>query len=71
MHVYVPDADATFAQAVAAGCEVTMPLADQFWGDRFGSLRDPFGFLWNIATVKETPTFEETMERQNVLFPGP
>jgi uncharacterized glyoxalase superfamily protein PhnB len=35
---------------VAAGCQVEMPLADQFWGDRYGHLRDPFGFMWALAT---------------------
>src|SRR5207253_11506826 len=39
-HLYVPDADPVFAQAVAAGCHVTMPLADQFWGDRYGLVKE-------------------------------
>ncbi|MGD0788314.1 MAG: VOC family protein [Terracidiphilus sp.] len=47
-HLFVGDADAVWAQAVAAGAEVTMPLADQFWGERFGQLRDPFGHKWAI-----------------------
>jgi len=50
VHLYVPDADATMAAAVAAGAEVTMPLADMFWGDRYGQIRDPFGHRWSIAT---------------------
>jgi PhnB protein len=70
INLYVPDADATFAQAVAAGCQVTMPLADQFWGDRYGHVRDPFGFGWAIATRKENPTPEEMQERQSKLFGG-
>ena len=45
----VTDADAVFAQAVAAGAEVRQPLADMFWGDRHGQLDDPFGHRWNIA----------------------
>jgi PhnB protein len=45
----VPDADAVFAQAVAAGAEVRQPLADMFWGDRHGQLDDPFGHRWNVA----------------------
>lgn len=59
LHLYIPDADATFAQAKAAGCEVTMPLADQFWGDRYGQVKDPFGFRWAIATRKEELMPEE------------
>ena len=70
MHLYVPDADATFNQAVAAGAEITMPIADQFWGDRYGQVRDPFGFNWAIGTRKEEPTPEELKERQAKLFGG-
>lgn len=50
LHIYVEDADAMFAQAVAAGAAVKMPLADMFWGDRYGVLIDPFGHQWSIAT---------------------
>ncbi|GBL44534.1 glyoxalase family protein [Sulfuriferula multivorans] len=50
LHLYVEDANATFAQAVAAGATVKMPLADMFWGDRYGVLIDPFGHQWSIAT---------------------
>ena len=67
---YVPDADATWAQAVAAGCEVVMPLADQFWGDRYGHLRDPFGFVWAIATHLEDLTPEQMRERAKAAFGG-
>ena len=70
MHLYVPDADAAFAQAVSAGCAVVMPLADQFWGDRYGLLKDPFGFNWGISTHMEDPTPEEMKERQAKLFAG-
>ena len=70
LHLYVPDADATWNQAVAAGCEVLMPIADQFWGDRYGHVRDPFGFLWSIATRKEDLTPEELRERQVKAFRG-
>lgn len=45
----VPDADATFAQAIAAGASVRQPLADMFWGDRHGQLDDPFGHRWNVS----------------------
>ena len=67
-HLYVPDADKTFAQAVAAGCQATMPLADQFWGDRYGHVKDPFGFTWGIATHKEDLTPEEMKKRQEAMF---
>ena len=70
LHLYVPDADAVFAQAVAAGCTVTMPVADQFWGDRYGLVKDPFGFAWGIATHIEDPTPEEIREREAKLFGG-
>jgi PhnB protein len=45
----VADADAVFAQAIAAGAEVRQPLGDMFWGDRHGQLDDPFGHRWNVA----------------------
>jgi len=70
LHLYVPDADAAFAQATSAGCQVTMPLADQFWGDRYGQLKDPFGFTWSIATHVEDLTPAEMQERQAKMFGG-
>jgi PhnB protein len=68
LHLYVPDADSAFEKAVAAGCLVTFPLADQFWGDRYGHVKDPFGFTWAIATTKEILTPEEVKERQEKTF---
>lgn len=50
IHLYVPDVDATVAKAVAAGAKVTMPVADMFWGDRYGQLEDPYGHRWSVAT---------------------
>jgi uncharacterized glyoxalase superfamily protein PhnB len=70
MHLYVPDADAVWNQAVAAGCTITMPIADQFWGDRYGHLLDPFGVNWAIGSHKEDLTPEEIMERQKKAFAG-
>ena len=67
-HMYVPDVDAVWQKAVAAGCTVAMPLADQFWGDRYGHLRDPFGFTWALATRKEDLTLEEREERHRKAF---
>jgi uncharacterized glyoxalase superfamily protein PhnB len=54
LHLQVPDCEEVFARAVEAGCTVTMPLADMFWGDRYGMVTDPYGHNWSIATtVKE------------------
>jgi PhnB protein len=50
IHLFVPDADAAYARAVAAGATPVMPVQDMFWGDRFGLLADPFGHMWSIAT---------------------
>jgi len=61
--LYVDDVDATFEQATDAGATVTMPLEDMFWGDRFGSVTDPFGHVWSLATHKEDLTEEEMAER--------
>ena len=61
--LYVEDVDAVVKQAVDAGATVTMEVADQFWGDRFGSITDPFGHSWSIATHVEDLTPEEITER--------
>ncbi len=60
---YVPDVDARFERAVAAGAKVLRPLKDQFYGDRSGTLEDPFGHVWTIATHKEDLTTEEMARR--------
>jgi uncharacterized glyoxalase superfamily protein PhnB len=70
LHLYVPNVDTTWVQAVTAGCEIVMPIADQFWGDRYGHLRDPFGVTWAVATRKEELTPEEMQERGRKLFGG-
>lgn len=51
LHLQVDDVDAWFERATAAGCEVLLPVQLMFWGDRYGQLRDPYGFLWSIATT--------------------
>ena len=61
--MYVEDVDAVFQRAVDKGAKVTMELADQFWGDRFGSLTDPFGHSWAMATHVEDVPPEEMAER--------
>jgi PhnB protein len=61
--MYVDDADAVFEQAQTAGATVSMPLEDMFWGDRFGSLTDPFGHVWSVATHIEDVPEAEMAER--------
>jgi len=46
---YVPDVDAVWKQAIAAGCKEKFPLQDQFWGDRYGQVTDPFGVRWALS----------------------
>ncbi|WP_372528553.1 VOC family protein [Piscinibacter sp.] len=59
IHLYVEDVDAVVAQAVAAGAKVTMPVADMFWGDRYGQLEDPFGHRWSVGTHTRDVSPEE------------
>jgi len=66
--LYVENADAVFNQAVSAGARVAMPLADQFWGDRYGKLVDPFGHEWAVATHLEDLTPAEMKKRQEVAM---
>ena len=66
--MYVKDVDATFEQAQQAGAEVVSELEDMFWGDRFGSLSDPFGHHWSIATHKEDLSEEEMAERSKAAM---
>ncbi len=69
-YIYVPNADAAFKQAIAAGATETMPVADMFWGDRCGSLKDPFGYSWMIATHNRDLTEEEIREGAQSFFAG-
>ena len=62
IHLQVADVDAVFAQAVAAGATVTMPVADMFWGDRYGQLKDPFGHHWSVATHQRDLTPQQIQE---------
>ncbi len=59
LHLYVRDVDASFKRAVDAGAKATMPVADMFWGDRFGKLTDPYGHEWSLATHIRDMTPEE------------
>ena len=55
LHLAVFDADPFWSRATGAGAEVLMPLADQFWGDRYGQLRDPYGHVWSIGAPSREP----------------
>jgi len=63
LHLQVDDADAWWKRATAAGCEVMQPLADQFWGDRWGLLKDRYGNRWGIATHTEDVSDDEMKRR--------
>jgi uncharacterized glyoxalase superfamily protein PhnB len=68
LHVYLPDVDAAFQQAIDAGCTSVYPIMDTFWGDRYGKLSDPFGFEWGLATHTEDVPEEEMAERAQQWF---
>jgi uncharacterized glyoxalase superfamily protein PhnB len=68
LHLSVEDADQQFQQALSAGAEVVMPLADQFWGDRYGIVKDPSGHHWSIAHHVEDLTPEQMRERMAKAF---
>jgi PhnB protein len=63
LFLFVEDVDAAVERAVDAGATVTMPVEDQFWGDRYGKVADPFGHEWQLATHKEDLTPEEIERR--------
>jgi PhnB protein len=66
--LYVKDVDRVFKQAVSAGAKVTMPLADMFWGDRYGQVTDPFGHSWALATHKEDVPPDELRKRHETAM---
>jgi PhnB protein len=70
LFVYCEDVDATFARAIAAGAEATRPVEDQFYGDRMGGIRDPFGFSWYLATHVEDVPPEEMKRRMEKMGGG-
>jgi PhnB protein len=70
MHVYVEDVDAVAAKAIAAGATVKRPVADQFYGDRLGTLEDPFGHTWHISTHIEDVSMEELSRRAQQAMKG-
>ena len=66
--LYVEDVDAAFPKAVAAGATVQMPVQDMFWGDRAGSVKDPFGYSWMLATHKQDLTPEQIAKNAEAFF---
>jgi PhnB protein len=68
LNIYVPNVDDVYKQALAAGGKESMPVADQFWGDRYGSFVDPFGYSWGVATHKEDVSPQEMGERAKAFF---
>jgi len=62
IHLFVEDVDAFVARAVGAGANVTMPIADMFWGDRYGAIEDPFGHRWSVATHQRDLSTEEIQQ---------
>ena len=68
IHLHVDDADAVLAQAEKAGGEIIRPPADQFYGERSGTVRDPFGHEWNIGHEIEAVTPEEMQRRYDAMF---
>jgi PhnB protein len=67
-HLQVENADAAWSKALAAGAQVKMPLADQFWGDRYGQLRDPFGHYWSIGQSISKPSAAEIEQAAKAVF---
>ncbi|HYL24290.1 MAG TPA: VOC family protein [Burkholderiales bacterium] len=67
LHLYVPDVDATVQRALAAGGKLTRPIEDKFYGDRAGTLEDPYGHVWYIATHKEDVPPKEMKRRMDEM----
>lgn len=68
MFLYVTDVDAAFKKAIAAGATEAMPVSDMFWGDRAGSVKDPFGYSWMIATHTQDFTPEQIRQNAEKFF---
>lgn len=68
LYLYVPNADETFKQAVAAGATAAMPVMDMFWGDRAGNVKDPFGYTWMIATHTQDLTKDQIQKGAEAFF---
>lgn len=70
LHLYVEDADTVVSQAVAAGAKLVRAVQDQFYGDRSGSVADPYGHVWHVATHKEDLSMEELRKRAAAQHKG-
>ena len=70
IHLYVDDADAFVARAEKAGAKVTMPVADMFWGDRYGKIEDPFGHHWSVGTHVRDVSMEEAQQAMRKMAGG-
>ena len=66
--IYIPDVDAAFAKALSAGATVKRPVEDPFYGDRTGTLVDPFGMVWSMGTHKEDVSFSDMKERLETML---
>jgi PhnB protein len=69
--LYVPDVDAAFARAIGAGAETVKPVANQFYGDRSGTLQDPYGHIWTVATHVEDVAPQELQRRAEAAMQTP
>jgi PhnB protein len=67
LHIYIDGVDAAFDRAVKAGAEVEMPVSDQFWGDRYGKLKDPFGHKWSIGTHIKDVSMDEMKQAMDQM----
>lgn len=67
IHLYVEDVDSVYGRAMEAGATATRPLQDQFYGDRSGTLKDPFGHIWTFSTHKEDVSPEEMNRRMEAM----
>jgi PhnB protein len=68
LFVYTENVDVVFDRAVKSGCKVEMPLSNQFWGDRYGKVRDPFGHQWGLAQHVEDVPMEEMKKRSEAFM---
>ena len=68
--IYVEDVDSVFNRAIAAGAKEQQAMKDQFYGDRSGTLTDPFGHVWTIATHKEDVSMDEMQQRMKAAHGG-
>jgi PhnB protein len=70
LHMYVENVDAVVSQAVAAGAKLVRPVQDQFYGDRLGTVADPYGHVWHVSTHKEDLSIEELRKRAAAQHKG-